>query len=40
MPRYVTSVATPRSPEDVFAFLAELRNFAAWDRGAKRAVHP
>lgn len=38
MPRYVTSVATPLSPDDAFGFLADLRNFAAWDPGVRRAV--
>ena len=38
MPRYVATVASPRSPEDAFDFLADLRNFPAWDPGVKRAV--
>ena len=28
MARYVTTVRTPRSPEDAFAYVADLCNFA------------
>ena len=36
MARYVTRVQTPRSVEEAFAYLADLRNFAEWDPGVKR----
>ena len=35
MARYVTKVRTARTPRDVFAYLADLRNFAEWDPGVK-----
>ena len=35
MARYVTKVRTTRTPRDVFAYLADLRNFAEWDPGVK-----
>jgi carbon monoxide dehydrogenase subunit G len=38
MARYVTKVRTARSPQDVFAYMADLRNFAEWDPGVKKAV--
>ncbi len=38
MARYVTKVRTARSAEDVFAYMADLRNFAAWDPGVKKVV--
>ncbi len=38
MARYVTRVQTPRSPEEAFAYLADLRNFAEWDPGVKRVA--
>jgi Polyketide cyclase / dehydrase and lipid transport len=31
MARYVTRVRTSRPREEVFAYMADLRNFAAWD---------
>ena len=36
MPRYVVSVKTKRAPEDVFAYLSDLRTFAEWDPGVDR----
>ena len=33
MARYVTSVRSPKSPEEAFAYMADLRNFAEWDPG-------
>lgn len=33
MARYVTRVKTTMSPEDAFDFMADLRNFEAWDPG-------
>ncbi|MFP5489364.1 MAG: SRPBCC family protein [Acidimicrobiia bacterium] len=37
MARYVTTVRTPKSQEDAFAYLADLRNFAEWDPGVREA---
>jgi hypothetical protein len=31
VPRYRTSVTTPRRPEDAFEFMASFENVAAWD---------
>ena len=36
MPRYVATVTTDRSPDEVFAYLADVRNFAEWDPGVDR----
>ena len=33
MAHYVTRVRTPKSPEDAFDFMADLRNFEKWDPG-------
>lgn len=38
MARYVTSIATPLSPEEAFAYLADVTRFAEWDPGVTRAV--
>ena len=38
MARYVTSISTPKSPEDAFAYLADLRHFADWDPGVKKVA--
>jgi len=38
MARYVTTVRTPMSPEDAFAYMADLRHFAEWDPGVKKVV--
>lgn len=35
MARYVTTVKTAKSPKEVFAYMADLRNFAEWDPGVK-----
>ncbi len=35
MARYVTKVRTARNPREVFAYMADLRNFAEWDPGVK-----
>lgn len=37
MAKYVTTVRTPRTPEEAFAYLADLRNFAEWDPGVQAA---
>lgn len=38
MARYRTTIRTPRPADDAFAFMADLRNFEAWDPGVRRAV--
>jgi carbon monoxide dehydrogenase subunit G len=38
MARYITTVRTPRSPAEAFAYLADLRNFAEWDPGVRRVT--
>ncbi|MFM7063143.1 MAG: SRPBCC family protein, partial [Actinomycetes bacterium] len=38
MARFVTSIASPMSPEDAFAYMADLRHFADWDPGVKRVA--
>ena len=35
MARYVTTVKTAKAPREVFAYMADLRNFAEWDPGVK-----
>ena len=35
MARYVTKVKTARNPKNVFAYMADLGNFAEWDPGVK-----
>jgi len=38
MARYVTTVRTAKAPEDVFAYMADLENFAEWDPGVSSAT--
>ena len=38
MARYVTTVRTQQTPAEVFAYMADLRNFAQWDPGVKKVV--
>ena len=38
MARYVTKVLTSRSPDEVFAYMADLRNFAEWDPGVRHVA--
>ncbi len=38
MARYIAQVRTPRTAEDVFAFMADLRNLAIWDPSVTRVV--
>jgi carbon monoxide dehydrogenase subunit G len=38
MARYVTKVRTARPAAEVFAYMADLRHFAEWDPGVKKAV--
>lgn len=35
---YTTSIASPLSPEEAFAFMADVRRFSEWDPGVVRAV--
>lgn len=38
MARYVAKVRTEWSPEQAFAYMADLNNFAAWDPGVRKVV--
>ncbi|WP_426574633.1 SRPBCC family protein [Aquihabitans sp. McL0605] len=38
MIEFTTTMETGRTPESVFAYLADLTNFAEWDPGTKRSV--
>lgn len=38
MARYVTTIETRCSPEDAFAYMADVRNFARWDPGVRRVA--
>lgn len=38
MAHYVTSVATPMSAANAFAYMADVTHFVEWDPGVKRAV--
>lgn len=38
MARYVTTLRTERPPAEVFAYMADLRNFAEWDPGVTKVV--
>jgi carbon monoxide dehydrogenase subunit G len=38
MTRYQTKLRTPRSREQAFAYMADLRNFAEWDPGVQRVT--
>jgi Polyketide cyclase / dehydrase and lipid transport len=38
MARYVVTVLTARTPQDAFAYMSDLRNFAEWDPGVKRVT--
>ena len=35
MARYVTTVRSAMTPQEAFAYMADLRNFAKWDPGVK-----
>lgn len=37
MPQQIVTVSTDRSPEDVFAYLADFRSVAEWDPGVSSA---
>jgi carbon monoxide dehydrogenase subunit G len=38
MARYITKVRTGRPADEVFGYLADLRNFAEWDPGVRRVT--
>ena len=38
MPRFVTTVSTPLSPTEAFAFMADVRRFSEWDPGVSQSV--
>lgn len=38
MAHYVARIRTPMSPEDVFAYMADVRTFSEWDPGVVRSV--
>ncbi len=38
MARYIVTVRTPRSPQEAFDYMADLRNLAEWDPGVKRVT--
>ena len=38
MARYTTTVRTKQTPAEVFAYMADLRNFAQWDPGVKKVA--
>lgn len=38
MPRRIVRVQIPWAPERLFPYMADLRNFAEWDPGVKRAA--
>lgn len=38
MARYVVHVRSPKSPEEAFAYMSDLTNFAEWDPGVISAV--
>lgn len=37
MARYTTTVTSPWSPAEAFAYMADMRNFVDWDPGVRRA---
>jgi carbon monoxide dehydrogenase subunit G len=38
MAQYVTRIETPLLPAEAFTYMADLRNFAAWDPGVEAAT--
>ena len=36
MARYITTIPSSKSPAEAFAYMADLRNFAEWDKGIIR----
>lgn len=37
MAHYITSIETPLSPDDAFAYMADITHFAEWDPGVTHA---
>lgn len=35
MAKFVTRIATPRTPDEAFDYMADLRNFEQWDPGVR-----
>ena len=38
MAKYVTTIRSPRSQQEAFDFMADLRNFEDWDPGVQSAT--
>ena len=38
MAHYVTTIPSSKTPEEAFAFMADIRNFAQWDKGVIKVV--
>lgn len=38
MSHYATTVSTPLSPAEAFAFMSDVRHFAEWDPGVSKSV--
>lgn len=38
MARYVTTIPSSLTPQEAFAYMADLRNFAEWDKGVIKVV--
>ena len=38
MARYVTTIPSSKTPAEAFAYMADLRNFAEWDKGVVKVV--
>ena len=36
MAHYVTTVPSSKTPEEAFAYMSDIRNFALWDKGIKK----
>ena len=36
MAHYVTTVPSSKTPEEAFAYMSDIRNFAQWDKGIKK----
>ena len=38
MAHYVTTIPSSKTPEEAFAYMADIRNFAKWDKGIIKIV--
>lgn len=38
MAHFVTTVPSSKSPEEAFAYMSDIRNFAQWDKGIIKIV--